>query len=279
LTIIQLLISKRGYDVNQALIKTIAEFENKNSFTLLNDFNNNLKMNKKSIKIMNFPSLAIIMLNIIFLILWMAILSVNLKINNYFVSFLQNINSISNSVNVNLIIYGIFFGVTMKISDLLNEHGKHWFKCDKMLFSVLCGISGGLIIFSDIVAAHVVLAMIVGFVLRKKIDYFNHAIAFLILISCFLFFINFNISLYLYFLFSFLLLGFIKELKYIKNKSKLIKIVNKIYIYIPIIYTIPTLIYSIYFNNWVIFLTFVMFDISYNLVRWLGETNLSGYYK
>ena len=264
----QILISRRGFLVNEAVINTISEFEKKNNFSLLNDFNIQVKK-LKGIKQMNFPSLLFTYISVIFLILWI-LLSIILIMSKITISFFY-ISFCFKYKNLIIIVLSILFAVSMKISDLLNEHGLKWFKGDSILFGIICGIIGSLLIMCNIVIANIVLAMVISFVIRRRIDYINHAIAFFMITSAFILFSKIYSIIYFSFLASTLILGVIKDLKYVKNKSKILKTISKIFLVIPIIYTIPSLAYSILSQDWMIFIAFFLFDLSYNITRIIGE--------
>ena len=279
LSFFQILISKRGYIVNNALINEIAQFETNNNYNLLSDFSNQANQ-LNGVKKMNFPSYLFIYLGYIFMIIWISIML-------FFILPILNIEKFIISCSVHsafieyifLSIFSILYAVSMKISDLLDEHEKHFFKGDKILFGVLCGLFGCVLIVYNTIVANVIFAMIIGFVVRKKIDYLNHIIAFIIISSCFLYFSQIIYNIYFPFLIAILILGLIKELKYIQNKSTLVKIICKMYLYIPIVYALPSLIYSILSSDWKVFTTFFLFDLSYNITRIIGEKNtLSRYY-
>lgn len=85
-----------------------------------------------------------------------------------------------------IVIYAILFGITMKIADLLDEHGLKWFKGADILFGFLWGGFGALLILSNLVIANIYLALILAFVLRYRIDYLNHGIAVTIMFLTFL---------------------------------------------------------------------------------------------
>ena len=74
----------------------------------------------------------------------------------------------------------------MKISDLLDEHNLKLFKGADIFFSVLCAIFACILITYDDVIANIIMAMVMGFVIRRLVDYRNHAIAFFIITSYFL---------------------------------------------------------------------------------------------
>ena len=271
LSLIQILITIRGNTVNEALINTIAEFESQNDFTLLGDFERNTNKIGRISK-MNFPSYAMIFLSVLFVLAWLTILLIVLFpfVDNLFASVSQNNPS---GILRDLIICAIsmLFAITMKISDLLDEHGLSLFKGASYIFSFLCAIFGSLLMLSDDIIANIIMAMVIGFVIRKRIDYNNHLLAFVIITSCFFITSKIIISIYFPFLIAIILLGFLKDTKYRTKKSKLIKHINKLYLYVPIIYAIPSLIYSIISSHWIVFFVFFTYDLSYNSTRLISN--------
>lgn len=270
-SLIQILINIRGNTVNEALINTLAEFESQNNFTLLSDFQSNIDKIKRIRKI-NFPSYVMILQSVLFLLAWTTILFIVLFpfIKNAFIPISQNQpREILRGIIICFI--AMLYAVTMKISDLLDEHGLKLFKGASYFFSFLCAIFGCLLILSDTIIANIILSMVIGFVIRKRIDYNNHILAFVMITSCFFIFSNLILNIYFPFLIAIILLGFLKDTKYRTRKSKLIKLVNKIYLYIPIIYAIPSLIYSIISSDWTIFFAFFTYDLSYNITRLIGN--------
>ena len=271
LSIIHLLITIRGNTVNEALILTLAEFEVKNGFNLLSDFSRNTKKLNRLGK-MNFPSYATIFLCVLFLFAWIIILSI--IVYPYVLSLLQTVQIFGLTASIRtavLCIFSMIYAVTMKVSDLLDEHGLKLFKGSQYVFSIICALFGCLLIIADAVIANVIFAMIIGFVIRKRIDYANHILAFLILSSCFLSCSTFLSQIYYPFLAIILILGFIKDTKYRQSNSKILKLINKMYLYIPIIYALPALIYSMFSAKWDVFFVFFTYDFSYNIARLIGE--------
>ena len=266
LSLIQVLIAKRAYTVNEALINTLSDFENKNNFSLLKDFNTQTeKLNRKSR--MNFPSFAMIALFFLFFLMWLIVLLITL----YSIILPPGHSFMGGHSQMLIYVYAMLYAVTMKISDMLDEHGLRLFKGASYFFSLICAIFGCLLIVSNTVIANVVFAMIIGFVIRKRIDYNNHILAFIIISSCFLIRSSIIIEIYFPFLCAITLLGFLKDTKYKSNKSQLIVAINKVFLYVPIIYVLPSLFYSIISNEWCIFFTFFIYDFSYNVTRLIGE--------
>ncbi len=274
LSVTQILIAVRGNTVNEALIHTLAEFETKNGFTLLSDFSKNTKKLNRIGK-MNFPSYAMIFLCVLFLLAWIIILLIVLfpHIKNF--PLLLDFRKTTGPIRIIVLcVFSMLFAVTMKISDLLDEHGLRLFRGSPFFFSFLCAAFGCLLIISDITIANIIFAMIMGFVVRKRIDYANHIFAFVILTSCFLIYSNLIIGIYFPFLSVIILLGFLKDTKYKKNNSKFIMFVNKVYLFVPIIYAFPSLVYSILSSDWDVFFVFFTYDLSYNITRLIGERGL-----
>lgn len=76
-----------------------------------------------------------------------------------------------------ILIYSLLFGITMKLADLLNEHGLKWFKGSPILFGFLWGLFGSLMIFGDQILATFLIALVIHWILRYRIDYLNHGLA------------------------------------------------------------------------------------------------------
>lgn len=277
LSCIQILISIRGNIVSNALIKTISEYEKENGYVLLKKFSANTVPKNKLLG-MNSPSYLFIIVNIAFLLLWTTILIVYIIAPNICFSSVNYESIIKNYRLFILPIISVVFAVTMKISDLLDEHGLHWFKGDALFFSILCAVSGSILIFIDTISAQMIFAMIISFVVRKRIDFFNHIIAFIILVISYVISAKINVHWFLFFFISVIILGCIKDLKYTASKSKITKIISFIYLYIPIIYAIPALFYSIITKDWIFFISFFLFDLSYNITRLIGEKDIKRYY-
>lgn len=271
LSIIQILMAIRANTVNEALIITLAEFEDKTGFTLLQDFSRNTKKLNRISK-MNFPSYLMIFLSILFTLAWFVILTIVLfpSIQNIF-PHVEPEQSSKILRSIAVCMFSMMYAIMMKISDLLDEHGLKLFKGASYFFSFLCAIFGCLLIISNNVIANIIFAMVMGFVVRKRIDYNNHILAFIIITSCFFTCAQLIAQIYFPFLFIIVLLGFLKDTKYRSNNSKTLKIINKIYLYVPIIYALPSLVYSIISSEWIVFFVFFIYDFSYNITRLAGE--------
>ncbi len=171
-----------------------------------------------------------------------------------------------------ILICAALYGVTMKIADLLDEHGLKWFKGNAILFGFLWGVFGALLVISNVQVANVLLAMILAFIFRMRIDYRNHAIAVVIIITSFLLYSEFNPFIFSVFLGNFIVFGYWKDLldDYRKRKNWLQKFTETGWYYI-----IPTFIYAIFTSQWIVFYTFTTYIIFYDIVKYIGESKNS----
>jgi len=88
---------------------------------------------------------------------------------------------------ITILILSALFGVTVKIADLLDEHGLKLFRGAPILFGFLWGIIGSLMFLSNQLVAMFILAILIHWVLRYRIDYLNHGIAAVIILMVFLY--------------------------------------------------------------------------------------------
>lgn len=158
------------------------------------------------------------------------------------------------------------YGITMKIADLLDEHGLKSFKAGVLLFGVLWGLFGALLVLSNVIIANIILAMNIAFLIRRRIDYLNHAIAVSIIIIAFLIYGSIDITIFLVFYFIFLIFGGLKDYvgDVLKKRKGLLVLLNESMLYYPI----PTLIYSLIYGNWVVFCAFLVYTVCYDLTKY-----------
>ncbi len=162
-----------------------------------------------------------------------------------------------------IIIYAILFGVTMKLADCFNEHGFKWFKGDAIIFGILFGIFGGLLIMSNSFLTNLFLALLMINLLRFRIDYFNHGIAgTLMFLSFFLVMDNFHWPYFLYFFLSFGIFGVTMDV--ILPKIKSFKRTKKVFEF-RFFYFLFSFLFSVYTGVWIVFFSISIFQISYNL--------------
>jgi len=164
-----------------------------------------------------------------------------------------------------ILVYSALFGLTMKLADLFDEHKMRWFKGDAILFGLFWGFLGALLVLSNQDIANVLLAMILAFLVRMRLDYRNHVIASAIIIIIFLWKSVFDVNLFLIFFAIFMVFGGLRDyLGDIRKKKDWLYKTNEVAWY----YIIPTAIYGYFTGNWLIFIVFTVFIIFYDLVKY-----------
>ncbi len=164
-----------------------------------------------------------------------------------------------------ILIYSALFGITMKMADLFDEHGLKLFKGDAILFGFLWGFFGILLVLSRTDIANVILAMILAFLIRMRLDYSNHVIASTIIIITFIWKSIFDIQLFFIFFFVFVIFGCLRDyLGDIRKKKDWFYKINEPAWY----YVIPPAVYGFFTNNWLIFYVFTIYIIFYDLTKY-----------
>ncbi|MDB5260625.1 MAG: hypothetical protein JWN37_856 [Candidatus Nomurabacteria bacterium] len=168
-----------------------------------------------------------------------------------------------------LITLSLLYGSSMKMADLFNEHGvREWFKGAIIMMGILWGLFGALLIISNIYVANLVMAMVLAFIVRMRIDYWNHAIATVIIIITFLFTQTIEPTSFITFFLVFSIFGAMKD--YFGDKVRdhsFVHIISELAWY----YVIPTLIYSYVTGIWEVFIVGTVYIIAYNLVKYYME--------
>lgn len=165
-----------------------------------------------------------------------------------------------------IVIYAILYGITMKIADLLNEHGLKMFKGSAIIFGILWGVFGALLILSNNIIGNIILAMNIAFIIRNRLDCINHQIASSIILIAFLITSHFELNIFLPFYAIFLIFGSLKD--YIDDKKKgkgILFILNESMFYYPI----PTFIYCLLYGNWIVFFAFLFYTLAYDITKYV----------
>jgi len=151
----------------------------------------------------------------------------------------------------------------MKMADCFNEHGFKWFSGDGIFFGIFFGIFGGLLILSTPEMTNLYLALLFVNILRFRVDRFNHGIAANIMLFAFLLSLN-NLFFphFLYFFLTFGLFGIFMDV--IMPKIKMNKSIQNLF-EMRTFYFIFTLLFSIYTNIWMVFVSMSLFQLSYNM--------------
>ncbi|MFA4873353.1 MAG: hypothetical protein WC659_05455 [Patescibacteria group bacterium] len=164
-----------------------------------------------------------------------------------------------------IIIIASLYGATMKLADLCDEHGLWLFRGDAILFGILWGIFGSLLVLVDEFIANIMLAMNLAFIVRGRLDYFNHQLASSLIILTFLFSSPLHPFLFGAFYVIFVIFGSTKDfLDDVLKKSGPLATFFEIMPYYPI----PTFIYSIISGYWIVFIAFLTYTVSYNAVKY-----------
>ena len=180
----------------------------------------------------------------------------------------------SNGSYLAVSLFAILYGICMKIADLLDEHGMVWFKGSKLYYGVLWGGFGALLVLSNIAVANAILAMILAFLLRLRLDYRNHALAGVIIIIAFLAQSIFVPTVFFTFFLTLAIFGMLKDyLGDIRKKKDLLYKINEIAPYNMIV----SFLYSSVSGNWLVFLAVFLSTIAYDAIKW-GFYKL-GYYQ
>lgn len=113
-----------------------------------------------------------------------------------------------------ILLLSAIFGFVLKIADLLNEHGLKLFKGANILFGILWGIIGALLILSNNLIAVFFIALLFHWILRYRIDYLNHGIGTVIILITFLYNLNnfsMNWTVFLMIFISYSIFGLIND--------------------------------------------------------------------
>lgn len=168
------------------------------------------------------------------------------------------------------ILFAFLYGACMKIADLLDEHCLKLFKGSAMLFGVLWGLFASLTLFVDQVVANAMLADILGFVVRMRIDYRNHAIATVMVVLTFIMYAQFIPMVFFGFFALFVLFGLIRD--HLDDKLKRTDLVQKFFEYC-LYYPLGTLVYALFSGVWSAFLVMTAYIVAYDAVRLWWNTH------
>lgn len=167
-----------------------------------------------------------------------------------------------------IVVLSALFGSAMKVADCFNEHEFKWFKGDALLFGVLFGLAGGGLMFFNSEVLNLYLALLLVNILRFRVDSFNHGVAAVIMFFAFLLNMDrFNWQIFNYFFFAFAMFGLIMDLNLFSLK-------NKFFIWFlerRIFYFLLALLFSIYTQIWVVFISMFLFQLSYNVASTIAQ--------
>lgn len=164
------------------------------------------------------------------------------------------------------ILLAALYGITMKVADLLDEHGLRWFRGSAMLFGLAWGVAGSLLVLADPAVANVMAAMNLAFLLHNQLDYPNHQLATSLILITFLASGSFSLGLFLPLYLAFLGLSWLIEGRlgsWLERQSPTFKLFTESLIYYPLV----TLIYSYVTGHWLVFVVFLAFTVFYDTTK------------
>ena len=170
-----------------------------------------------------------------------------------------------------LLVYSVLFGLTMKVADLLNEHGLKLFKGSTLLFGILWGSFGATMILGNNILANFFLALLIHWILRYRIDYLNHSVAASIMLIVFLYNLpNFAID-WLLFLVVFVIYSIHGLLNDAADRREIGGIWAKYFESNSHYFTIPIILTFINPAYWIVLATSVLHIVSYETTKWFGK--------
>ncbi len=170
-----------------------------------------------------------------------------------------------------LLVYSVLFGLTMKIADLLDEHGLKLFKGSALFFGILWGGFGAMMILGNNILANFFLALLIHWILRYRIDYLNHGVAASIMLIVFLYNLpNFAIN-WLLFLVVFVIYSAHGLLNDAADRKEISGIWAKYFKSNSHYFTIPIILTFINPVYWIVLATSVLHIVSYETTKWFGE--------
>ncbi len=175
---------------------------------------------------------------------------------------------------ISVVVLSLLLGFCMKTADLLDEHGLKWFKFSPILFGILWGIIGALLlVYGDVGLSMFWLATFFTYIIKAQIDYFNHGVAETIILLSFIMNIN-SIQLnWSYFFYFYILIAatglFNKYVLEANGHNKILNLVSKPFKW-RAHYNLIALLFSIITGYWAVVISRVLFWISYEFTTYYG---------
>jgi len=169
-----------------------------------------------------------------------------------------------------IILYVVLFGSTMKIADLFDEHGLKWFKGSNILFGILFGSFGALLIFSNNLLTNFFIAMLIHWTLRYRIDCLGHGFAGAIMLTAFILNLNNFVFVSLIFwtiLIGFSLFGLLNDMADRKEiKGFIAELAQSQFHY----FVIPLILIFFNITYWIILVVSIGHIVSYEVTKYYG---------
>lgn len=170
-----------------------------------------------------------------------------------------------------LLMYVLLFGATLKIADLLDEHGLKLFRGSALLFGILWGTFGALLILGNNLLANFFLALLIHWILRYRIDYLNHGIGASIMLLLFLYNLpHFTVD-WLIFLVIFIMYSLHGLLNDMADRKEIGGIFAKYFRLNSHYFTIPIILTIINSAYWIVLAASALHVISYETIKIIAE--------
>ncbi len=158
-----------------------------------------------------------------------------------------------------VLIFSILFGITFVLSQSLNKKGNQWFETSSLLFGILWGAFGSLLILSNNTVGNIVAALALAFLIRGFAAYTNNALAIAIICAT-TFFIPVAPALLFTFLFVFIVFGLLED--WLTKNYQAEEFVTK-FSQSGWYFAVGPLLYCLFNGEWSVFLVFAAFTLSY----------------
>lgn len=172
----------------------------------------------------------------------------------------------------------------MKIADLCDEHGCHFFRGDRVIFGFSWGLSAIALMRVDNILTEVWIAIVLSFIARAKIDFTNHGIATSAILLDLIYRMSsrpnlLNPSTVTIAALGYYLMGQVHDViatRMSKSSGKMQE--NSVFPFLRhyelshtlIAYVLIPLVISVWSSNWLVLESTVSFGVSYELCRTYG---------
>jgi hypothetical protein len=155
---------------------------------------------------------------------------------------------------IEVIILSLLFGVNQKLADSVNEHGTVLFRGANIVFGIIFGTIGAILISINTVFMEFYLGLVLYWLVAGKLDFFNHQLSSaLMIIIALTSFNKFNVNVLnlLFVIFAFIILKLGKDwLRH--NCSPINSLIDK-----KIHHLIVAIVFGIWFSNILILISIV----------------------
>jgi len=171
-----------------------------------------------------------------------------------------------------ILILSFLLGLSMKTTDLHNEHGAKLFKKSSFLFGILTGILGSLLLLGPTSLAIFWSATFLTYLIKGQVDYLNHRISALIIFLTFVLNLE-KISIewqsFIFFLSAIGITGLLN--KFWVERKKTPPLITTFFRW-RMHYNLIALFYSFFTGVWIVFFSRLIFSLGYEAANFfIGE--------